>query len=247
MTFLRPSDVQAAAGARGRRAFTLVELLAVIAIIGIMIAVMIPLFSGMGKGSKMTAAVTQLKTTMSLARQHAITKREMTYVVFPDDDSSHSLYQGPNGSLAGMAFKSYNVYGKRSGYLREWVYLPEGLIFVPNEAKFGTGDPSDTYNVFVLKTDAAQTNRRTSADIAWPSTGATQTMQMVAIGFKPDGSLFAGNGSSDFEIYVTEGWNSSTSSPPDYSVQPGVGNRQLMSVDVYGISGQFKIRDYGAK
>ena len=224
-------------------AFTLVELLAVIAIIGIMIAVMIPLFNGMGQGSKMTAAVTQLKTTMSLARQHAITKREMTYVVFPDADPA--LYNGNNSTLAGMAFKAYNVYGKRSGYLREWVYLPEGMLFVPSASAFAATGTSDNANIFTLKQDAS--NRKTGSAVSWPSSGATQTIEMVTVAFKPDGSLYAGNGSSDFEIYVTEGWNNSTSAPPEYSVKPSIGNRQLMSVDVYGISGQFKIRDYGAK
>lgn len=222
MTSPRPSDVRRA----GRAGFTLVELLAVIAIIGVMVAVMVPSFSQMGRGAKVTTAVSQLKTVMSLARQHAITKREVTYVVFPHGDNA--LYT--SASDVAKAYRSYNVYGARSGYLREWVHLPDGVVFVPSGQ--GTTDSKNFFQVGL-------TNQ-----IPFPSNGSTPKGVIVAA-FKADGQLVLGNGSGRYAIYLSEGWLDATNVPvgvPTY--KPGT--KMLFSLELFGITGRFKINDHSS-
>ncbi len=215
----------------GRAGFTLVELLAVIAIIGVMVAVMVPSFSQMGRGAKVTTAVSQLKTVMSLARQHAITKREVTYVVFPHGDNA--LYT--SASDIAKAYRSYNVYGARSGYLREWVHLPDGVVFVPRQAVYDTAQPRDTKNIFV---------QSAGNQIPFPNNGSP-VRTMVAVGFKPDGQMTIGNGSSRYEVFLAEGWVEATNAPVgDPTFKPGT--RMLFSLDLFGITGRFKIHDYSS-
>lgn len=100
-----------------RSAFTLIELLVVIGILGILIAITLPSFTGLGRGSKMNAATTQMRTTLTLARQWAITRREATHVAFPTWAND-----------ASKAYRAFIVYGEKSGYISQWSYLPDGVV-----------------------------------------------------------------------------------------------------------------------
>ena len=217
--------------------FTLVELLAVIAIIGVMIAVMVPAFNGMGRGAKLTTAVAQLKTTCSLARQHAITKREITYIVFANDNVN--LYAGTNLAHLSKAFRAYNVYGQRSKYLREWIQLPEGVIFVPNQTLYGSTEPRDSKNIFV-----SDSTKNAKVTLPFPFNDSPAN-ELIGVAFKPDGQMVLGNGGGRYEIFVTEGFLDSTTTPVQIMFKPPVvADRQLFSVELFGITGQFRINDY---
>lgn len=218
-----------------RPGFTLVELLAVIAIIGIMIAVMVPSFSGMGRAAKLTTSVSQLKTTFSLARQHAITKREITYVVFATDNAS--LYQGTNIAHISKAFRGYNVYGQRSKYLRDWIQLPEGVMFVPSESVYQNSEPRDSKNLFVV-----DSTKNAVVSLPFPFNNSPSN-SLVGVAFKPDGQMVLGNGSGRFEVFISEGWSDSTTTPITVTFKP-LTQRQLFSVELFGITGQFRINDY---
>src|SRR6476659_4436975 len=65
-----------------QRAFTLIELLAVITIIGIIAAVVGPSLTHIRKGDAMTAATRQLLDDVSAARHMAISQRTDVYMVF---------------------------------------------------------------------------------------------------------------------------------------------------------------------
>lgn len=93
--------------------FTLIELLGVMTIIAIVMTMTIVSFQGVGQGAKLDTAVRNMRTTMSLARQWAITKNVTTYVVFPD--------QGDR------AFRAYAVFDE-NGQVSEWNMLPMGMI-----------------------------------------------------------------------------------------------------------------------
>jgi hypothetical protein len=198
-------------------------------------AVLVPSFTGLGRGSKLNTAVSQLKTTFSLARQYAITKRERTYVVFPNDNNA--LYAGTNMAHIAKAFRSYNVYGERSKYLREWISLPEGVIFVPSEAEYQSSEPSDTKNLFFPD---AQKNAAMS--LPFPNSTSPSNL-LIAVGFKPDGQMVLGNGSGRFEVFISEGWLDSTTTPVKLTFKP-LAQRLLFSVELFGITGQFRINDY---
>jgi prepilin-type N-terminal cleavage/methylation domain-containing protein len=99
-------------------AFTLVELLVVIGIMAILIAFALPSFTGIGRGSKMNAGLLQVRSTLTLARQWALTHRENTFVVFP---------QYPNDT--NKANRAIAVYGETTAnYVSQWMYLPDGVI-----------------------------------------------------------------------------------------------------------------------
>src|SRR5262249_33503130 len=67
---------------RGKKAFTLIELLTVIAIIGVIAAVVAPVLSHFKKGDAMAAATRQLLDAVHQARQLAISQHTTVYMVF---------------------------------------------------------------------------------------------------------------------------------------------------------------------
>jgi len=64
------------------RAFTLIELLIVLAIIGALAALSMPAFKGFGQGNALAAAERQMADDIGLARQYAIKNRALVYLVF---------------------------------------------------------------------------------------------------------------------------------------------------------------------
>jgi prepilin-type N-terminal cleavage/methylation domain-containing protein len=159
-----------------RRAFTLTELLVVVAIMGVLMIMTIPAFNGIMKGAKMRSAVTQVRTTLSLARQWAITHSEDTYVVFPTNTGS-------------MAFRAFGVFTHGNGYVKEWSYLPDG-VFV---------DPKITDGSFV---NVLSGNPDTIYSVGFPGPGTNQPTPCVA--FRPDGRLKQ-NGGTRILVGLSEG------------------------------------------
>jgi prepilin-type N-terminal cleavage/methylation domain-containing protein len=80
-----------------RRAFTLVELLVVIGLIGLITLMAVPAFKGFGQSNKLTAAQRQLSDDLAFARQTAIKNRTTVYMVFfvhPRSDDSDKFDAG---------------------------------------------------------------------------------------------------------------------------------------------------------
>ena len=118
-----------------RAGFTITELLVVIGIMGLLMMIGIPTFRSASRGGGMRAAVFQLNSTFSLARQTAITTRQRVSILFPDDRAD--LYSGLEEAHVEKAFRSYAVYGARDGYISEWRVLPQGVVFDPFEGVEG--------------------------------------------------------------------------------------------------------------
>lgn len=110
----------------GSGGFTLVELLIVVTIMAIMVAIALPRFEDIGRGSKMRAAINELRSTVALARQWAIANREDVFIVLPD--AQPSIY--PSTNYFNMALRSYAIYTRARGYVKDWNYLPAGIYFV---------------------------------------------------------------------------------------------------------------------
>ena len=142
---------------RSQAAFTLLELLTVIAIIGILAAITLPNLQSF-KPNVMAAATSQLLADVGRARQLAISHRTTVYMVFvPGNywaDPATSAWRPADWvratnlfdkQLVGYNFVSLRSLGDQPGrpttrYLSEWKTIPDGA-FIPLQ-KFGIRNPA---------------------------------------------------------------------------------------------------------
>lgn len=184
---------------QARQGFTLIELLVVIAIIGLLFAVAMPMFESMGRKDTDRAAY-QLMTTLRLARQNAIARRQWTMVVFPTRDGTYSSTPGAVDSID-KCLRSYAVLAATNNldgqyrfaanlrdprisdmeltFVSDWKYLPEGIYF---------DDDTDLSSNFLFGGEGANSGSfRFPLDPANPN---NLVMPMGVILFKPNGRAF---------------------------------------------------------
>jgi prepilin-type N-terminal cleavage/methylation domain-containing protein len=93
---LPPETPRPILGARYAHGFTLLELLLVLAIIGVVIGLAAPLAGGLGKSKSVTEAGNHLTDLLASARQNSMTKNCLTVLLIPagtDQWNSCILYQ----------------------------------------------------------------------------------------------------------------------------------------------------------
>jgi prepilin-type N-terminal cleavage/methylation domain-containing protein len=151
-----------------QRGFTLVEMLTVIAIIGIIAGLSVPLLKNFGKSDVSISASRQMLDDIGHARQLAMSQRTTVYMVFLPTNfwtlsgSFNTLWFSKLNSvqqaaatnlldkqLAGYAFMAYGALGDQPGqhqwhYLTSWQSLPDGA-FIPLW-KFSTPYLPGTYS-----------------------------------------------------------------------------------------------------
>jgi len=208
--------------ARFHKGFTLIELMVVVGIIGLLMLIAIPAFQGADRGGRIRSAIFQLNSTLSLARQTAISNRDYVYVVFPHDDDS--IYES-EPSFVQNALRSYAVYSRRDGYIGEWRVLPPGVLFHPTQ-----GDADR--NIFG--------RANCVMNIPFPS-GTNSNREVIVAGFRADGPFHAG-GIDPADIFMTEGATT-------YDMSLGTISETLfrtdvmMQVEINPITGQSRIRE----
>jgi prepilin-type N-terminal cleavage/methylation domain-containing protein len=162
---------------RRLRAFTLLELMLVIAIIGFIAAVALPHVAGIGQANSMTSATRQLLDDVALARQRAMVNRSTVYMVFlppmfwtnfwTNASFSPSMYGQQVSNLMMHQYSAYALVslatvGDQPGqhhpqYVTDWRILPSGVFIAPFEFTLANAAMNATTNIFTTNTLAGTT------------------------------------------------------------------------------------------
>ena len=125
---------------RRSRGFTLLELLTVMAIMGIIMASGAAAFFGLGKGSRMRGAVNNLRSAIALARQQAVLKGQPLILRF-----EHATVSDQDYYFVTNAVEGYAVGEKRfvpNGVEIESPGVPFEITFEPRGGTAGGASPT---------------------------------------------------------------------------------------------------------
>lgn len=135
--------------------FSLIELLVVMAIIGLLAAIGIPALKGLSGSNDIGSAARQLLDDLSYARLRAINDRTTVYVVFVSPDILtqpwNNAQRAQIAKVANLQYTGYALFATRrlgdqpgpgnAHYLTEWRSVPDGT-FIPTN-KFNLSQASD--------------------------------------------------------------------------------------------------------
>ena len=120
--------------------FTLLELMVLIAIIGIVTAIGVPSYRSMMMTNELVETVNELRLSMKLARSEAVTRSQATIVCSSTDGSSCSLADGnwASGWIVGIDLNGNGQINEANGELL-WVKEMEAdsqLTITPTDPSF---------------------------------------------------------------------------------------------------------------
>jgi prepilin-type N-terminal cleavage/methylation domain-containing protein len=197
---------------RAQPAFTILELLIVIGIIGFMAALALPHLSGFTKGNSLTAATHQLLDDVAFARQRALVNRSEVCMVFlpPNFWFATTNFYNPSQEITNLSAHQYAAYalialrsvGDQPGksnvhYLTDWKYLPQGIYISPFQF---TNSQLVTNYIYTTNTTTGSYNSNgwpvlafpTNIYFPFPSTFNAGSNFLPYIAFTPGGQLASG-------------------------------------------------------
>ena len=131
-------------------AFTLVELLAVIGIMGLLAAVGVPALKGLTGSGGRKQALSQVMGALEIARNTAISTGTNAAVIFPDSTfTSGEAYR--YRSMAVVAWNATNS-ATAATMVGSWIVLPQGIAFFPNSLKTANMPTATNISVRILTT-----------------------------------------------------------------------------------------------
>lgn len=140
--------------------FTLIEMLAVMAIIAIILSLALPTFGPMIRTLKLKTAAENLANVLESARQYAITSGVDCYVVFPTTTGDTD-----------MDYKAYKIYKPDTNTtIGKWEFLPNSIM-IDSNCTFITSPPSPN-----------------TITINFPEDTDTSQQAVTYIDFKPNGA-----------------------------------------------------------
>lgn len=101
--------------------FTLAEMLVVIALIGLLFALVLPALDSITNASKLDAAANAVHSTSKLARQYALSHAQPTYLVFHNDRAAYAVFS--------INIHTNPVTQAEGYFLMPWEPLPAGIVF----------------------------------------------------------------------------------------------------------------------
>ena len=173
-----------------RTGFTLVEMMAVVTIIGLMLLVAIPALNTTGGSAQINNAARQFNNALVAARQAAITRNTRTRVAI----YTQSVSGDPNQTMRYCTYailalpsRTTNLVIKASTadlikdwrYLQSWRHLPNGVIFDPSQATITANDGTYLEGSTIFKT---------GVDMPFPNDASPTTRRMSCVEFSSIGT-----------------------------------------------------------
>jgi prepilin-type N-terminal cleavage/methylation domain-containing protein len=152
---------------KSRSGFTLLELLVVMGIMVLLMSISAIGIMGMRRGAEVRGAVMTVRTTMMLARQQAVTKRQNVSVEFyaPGEDNTMVVVQGTARATNSIVYLPRGV---------QFTSLPPGLpptiTFTPSGGA-GVGAP---VTIGLKEKDGVGKSPQSKTITVWLLTGVTE-------------------------------------------------------------------------
>lgn len=197
-----------------RSGYTLIELLAVMVIMGIIILIALAGYNSISRGAASRKAAENIEVSLSLARQHAVARNvPVLFLLLDADFNGRNSGADPSGidisKIGPTRGRHYAIFDASNRvYLTGWTELPKGVVFdttIPSS-------PDKGRNVLIAPDDMFW-NRNPPGGAVIPFPGSSNTNRLVSlpgIAFKTDGTIrMRGTTVTPLRVNVAEGTASS--------------------------------------
>jgi len=188
--------------ARRGAAFTLIELLVVISIVSLLLALVVPVTSGVAKANQISMGIQTVVDELSLARQTALARNRVVEVRFYQYKDSERLADSDEiAAVQSFVYDETNTIAKPLGEIK---HLPAGAV-ISQDSEFSS----------LMADGRKKTNWNASNDpkVVLPR-GIGTDYETYGLRYRPDGATDLGAGSWFLTIH---GANEEGEPPPNHA------------------------------